>query len=116
MCIKNSSANWRRSLFLLHSVVTTLMFHLALYGLFHFNHTFTEMEKRHSRLLPLIYALESSFKCFSFSAVLVSNHTIVTQFCKDHNIGLVLVGPEALLAAGKLIKSLNKPKWTEKYI
>ncbi|TRZ10499.1 hypothetical protein HGM15179_016612 [Zosterops borbonicus] len=34
------------------------------------------------------------------SAVLVSNHTIVTQFCKDHNIGLVLVGPEALLAAG----------------
>ncbi|NXO99821.1 PUR2 protein, partial [Certhia brachydactyla] len=37
---------------------------------------------------------------FSFSAVLVSNHTIVTQFCKDHNIGLVLVGPEALLAAG----------------
>ncbi|NWW03543.1 PUR2 protein, partial [Oreocharis arfaki] len=36
----------------------------------------------------------------SNSAVLVSNHTIVTQFCKDHNIGLVLVGPEALLAAG----------------
>ncbi|KAF2978286.1 hypothetical protein EK904_006633, partial [Melospiza melodia maxima] len=32
--------------------------------------------------------------------VLVSNHTIVTQFCKDHNIGLVVVGPEALLAAG----------------
>ncbi|RLV85316.1 hypothetical protein DV515_00016088 [Chloebia gouldiae] len=36
----------------------------------------------------------------SNSAVLVSNHTIVTQFCKDHNIGLVVVGPEALLAAG----------------
>ncbi|NWV34429.1 PUR2 protein, partial [Grantiella picta] len=36
----------------------------------------------------------------SNSAVLVSNHTIVTQFCKDHNIGLVLVGPEILLAAG----------------
>ncbi|XP_015474302.2 trifunctional purine biosynthetic protein adenosine-3-like isoform X2 [Parus major] len=36
----------------------------------------------------------------SNSAVLVSNHTIVTQFCKDHNIGLVLAGPEALLAAG----------------
>ncbi|NXG18190.1 PUR2 protein, partial [Grallaria varia] len=36
----------------------------------------------------------------SSSAVLVSNHTIVTQFCKDHNIGLVLVGEEALLAAG----------------
>uniref|UniRef100_U3JI50 phosphoribosylformylglycinamidine cyclo-ligase n=1 Tax=Ficedula albicollis TaxID=59894 RepID=U3JI50_FICAL len=36
----------------------------------------------------------------SNSAVLVSNHTIVTQFCKDHNIGLVLVGPEALLEAG----------------
>ncbi|NXH19463.1 PUR2 protein, partial [Bucco capensis] len=36
----------------------------------------------------------------SNSAVLVSNHTIVTQFCKDHNIGLVLVGQEALLEAG----------------
>ncbi|XP_032535955.1 trifunctional purine biosynthetic protein adenosine-3-like isoform X4 [Chiroxiphia lanceolata] len=36
----------------------------------------------------------------SNSAVLVSNHTIVTQFCKDHNIGLVLVGEESLLAAG----------------
>ncbi|XP_069727749.1 trifunctional purine biosynthetic protein adenosine-3-like isoform X3 [Phaenicophaeus curvirostris] len=36
----------------------------------------------------------------SNSAVLVSNHTIVTQFCKDHNIGLVLVGQETLLAAG----------------
>uniref|UniRef100_A0A8C2T370 Trifunctional purine biosynthetic protein adenosine-3 n=1 Tax=Coturnix japonica TaxID=93934 RepID=A0A8C2T370_COTJA len=30
----------------------------------------------------------------------VSNHTIVTQFCKDHNIGLVVVGQESLLAAG----------------
>ncbi|KFO86881.1 Trifunctional purine biosynthetic protein adenosine-3, partial [Buceros rhinoceros silvestris] len=36
----------------------------------------------------------------SNSAVLVSNHTIVIQFCKDHNIGLVVVGQEALLAAG----------------
>uniref|UniRef100_A0A669QUY9 Trifunctional purine biosynthetic protein adenosine-3 n=1 Tax=Phasianus colchicus TaxID=9054 RepID=A0A669QUY9_PHACC len=36
----------------------------------------------------------------SNSAVLVSNHTIVTQFCKDHNIGLVVVGQETLLAAG----------------
>ncbi|XP_029459112.1 trifunctional purine biosynthetic protein adenosine-3-like [Rhinatrema bivittatum] len=36
----------------------------------------------------------------SNSAVLVSNHTILTQFCKDHNIGMVVVGPEAPLAAG----------------
>nr|XP_025041891.1 trifunctional purine biosynthetic protein adenosine-3-like isoform X2 [Pelodiscus sinensis] len=36
----------------------------------------------------------------SNSAVLVSNHTILAQFCKDHNIGLVVVGPEALLGAG----------------
>ncbi|POI25897.1 hypothetical protein CIB84_010353 [Bambusicola thoracicus] len=43
----------------------------------------------------------SSYISFSFSAVLVSNHTIVTQFCKDHNIGLVVVGQESLLAAGK---------------
>ncbi|XP_053872435.1 trifunctional purine biosynthetic protein adenosine-3-like [Malaclemys terrapin pileata] len=36
----------------------------------------------------------------SNSAVLVSNHTILAQFCKDHNIGLVVVGPEAHLGAG----------------
>ncbi|CAM5079294.1 unnamed protein product [Eretmochelys imbricata] len=36
----------------------------------------------------------------SNSAVLVSNHTILAQFCKDHNIGLVVVGPETLLGAG----------------
>uniref|UniRef100_A0A8C3FE53 Trifunctional purine biosynthetic protein adenosine-3 n=1 Tax=Chrysemys picta bellii TaxID=8478 RepID=A0A8C3FE53_CHRPI len=36
----------------------------------------------------------------SNSAVLVSNHTILAQFCKDHNIGLVVVGPEARLGAG----------------
>ncbi|XP_078088927.1 trifunctional purine biosynthetic protein adenosine-3 [Mustelus asterias] len=36
----------------------------------------------------------------SNSAVSVSNHTILAQYCKDHNIGLVVVGPEAPLAAG----------------
>nr|XP_033805659.1 trifunctional purine biosynthetic protein adenosine-3-like [Geotrypetes seraphini] len=36
----------------------------------------------------------------SNSAVLVSNHSILAQFCKDHNIGMVVVGPEAPLAAG----------------
>ncbi|NXF13285.1 PUR2 protein, partial [Smithornis capensis] len=43
----------------------------------------------------------------SNSAVLVSNHTIVTQFCKDHNIGLVLVGEEALLAAAGIVDDLR---------
>ncbi|XP_063160774.1 trifunctional purine biosynthetic protein adenosine-3-like [Candoia aspera] len=36
----------------------------------------------------------------SNSAVLISNHTILAQFCKDHNVGFVIAGPEALLAAG----------------
>ncbi|XP_042316347.1 trifunctional purine biosynthetic protein adenosine-3-like [Sceloporus undulatus] len=36
----------------------------------------------------------------SNSAVLISNHTILAQFCKDHNIGFVIAGPEATLAAG----------------
>ncbi|XP_072901147.1 trifunctional purine biosynthetic protein adenosine-3 isoform X1 [Hemitrygon akajei] len=36
----------------------------------------------------------------SNSAVSVSNHAILAQYCKDHNIGLVVVGPEAPLAAG----------------
>ncbi|KAG9262168.1 trifunctional purine biosynthetic protein adenosine-3 [Astyanax mexicanus] len=34
------------------------------------------------------------------SAVSVSNHSILAQFCKDHNVGLVVVGPEVPLAAG----------------
>ena len=33
--------------------------------------------------------------------VSVSNHSILAQFCKDHNVGLVLVGPEVPLAAGR---------------
>uniref|UniRef100_A0A670XXR9 ATP-grasp domain-containing protein n=1 Tax=Pseudonaja textilis TaxID=8673 RepID=A0A670XXR9_PSETE len=36
----------------------------------------------------------------SNSDVLISNHTILSQFCKDHNIGCVIAGPETLLAAG----------------
>ncbi|XP_076838612.1 trifunctional purine biosynthetic protein adenosine-3 [Brachyhypopomus gauderio] len=36
----------------------------------------------------------------SNSAVSVSNHAILAQYCKDHNVGLVVVGPEAPLAAG----------------
>lgn len=38
----------------------------------------------------------------SISGVLISNHTILSQFCKDHNIGCVIAGPETLLDAGKL--------------
>lgn len=33
--------------------------------------------------------------------VSVSNHTILAQFCKDHHVGLVVVGPEVPLAAGE---------------
>ncbi|XP_032412486.1 trifunctional purine biosynthetic protein adenosine-3-like [Xiphophorus hellerii] len=36
----------------------------------------------------------------SNSEVSVSNHSILAQFCKDHHVGLVVVGPEAPLAAG----------------
>ncbi|CAI5638286.1 unnamed protein product [Oreochromis niloticus] len=36
----------------------------------------------------------------SNSEVSVSNHTILAQFCKDHHVGLVVVGPEVPLAAG----------------
>ncbi|KAM8872237.1 trifunctional purine biosynthetic protein adenosine-3 isoform 2-T2 [Synchiropus picturatus] len=34
------------------------------------------------------------------SEVSVSNHGILAQFCKDHHVGLVVVGPEVPLAAG----------------
>ncbi|KAM9327412.1 trifunctional purine biosynthetic protein adenosine-3 isoform 2-T2 [Pholidichthys leucotaenia] len=36
----------------------------------------------------------------SNSEVSVNNHMILAQFCKDHNVGLVVVGPEVPLAAG----------------
>lgn len=32
--------------------------------------------------------------------VSISNHSILAQYCKDHNVGLVVVGPEVPLAAG----------------
>ncbi|KAI3366010.1 hypothetical protein L3Q82_009839 [Scortum barcoo] len=41
----------------------------------------------------------------SNSEVLVSNHAILAQFCKDHHVGLVVVGPEVPLAAGTLFSS-----------
>lgn len=67
------------------------------------NHTFKgdRTLKLLSSISYLGFVAVSSYISFSFSAVLVSNHTIVTQFCKDHNIGLVVVGQETLLAAGK---------------
>ncbi|XP_033835220.1 trifunctional purine biosynthetic protein adenosine-3 [Periophthalmus magnuspinnatus] len=34
------------------------------------------------------------------SEVSISNHSILAQFCKDHHVGLVVVGPEVPLAAG----------------
>ncbi|TRY92781.1 hypothetical protein DNTS_024852 [Danionella cerebrum] len=34
------------------------------------------------------------------SEVSVNNHSILAQFCKGHNVGLVVVGPEVPLAAG----------------
>ncbi|XP_072304881.1 trifunctional purine biosynthetic protein adenosine-3 [Eucyclogobius newberryi] len=34
------------------------------------------------------------------SEVSVSNHSILAQFCKEHHVGLVVVGPEVPLAAG----------------
>lgn len=36
----------------------------------------------------------------SGAEVSVSNHSILAQYCKDHHVGLVIVGPEAPLAAG----------------
>lgn len=39
--------------------------------------------------------------------VSVSNHTILAQFCKDHHVGLVVVGPEVPLAAGELAPSCH---------
>lgn len=43
---------------------------------------------------------EYDSKCLSRAEVSISNHTILAQFCKDHQVGLVVVGPEVPLAAG----------------
>uniref|UniRef100_UPI00358E180B trifunctional purine biosynthetic protein adenosine-3 n=1 Tax=Myxine glutinosa TaxID=7769 RepID=UPI00358E180B len=34
------------------------------------------------------------------SNVSLTNHSLLAQYCKDHNIGMVIIGPEAYLAAG----------------
>lgn len=45
--------------------------------------------------------LKSVIEAVSLHAeVSVSNHAILAQFCKDHHVGLIVVGPEVPLAAG----------------
>lgn len=41
--------------------------------------------------------------------VSVSNHSILAQFCKEHSVGLVVVGPEVPLAAGEWHTYLSSP-------
>lgn len=43
----------------------------------------------------------------SLTAVSVSNHAALAQFCRDQEIRLVVVGPEVPLAAGKRKKTKN---------
>lgn len=40
---------------------------------------------------------------FLLAAVSVNDHSALAQFCKDEKIELVVVGPEAPLAAGNLV-------------
>ncbi|XP_032413116.1 uncharacterized protein LOC116716305 [Xiphophorus hellerii] len=57
----------------------------------------------------------------SNSEVSVSNHSILAQFCKDHHVGLVVVGPEAPLAAGSsgiqkvFLPSFGEAPWFDLY-
>lgn len=41
-----------------------------------------------------------NYESLSRAEVSISNHAILAQFCRDHQVGLVVVGPEAPLAAG----------------
>lgn len=43
----------------------------------------------------------------SSTAVSVSNHAALAQFCRDQEIRLVVVGPEVPLAAGKTKQAQN---------
>lgn len=49
-----------------------------------------------------IYSPKHSSNTVSRAEVSISNHTILAQFCKDHQVGLVVVGPEVPLAAGSV--------------
>lgn len=40
---------------------------------------------------------------FLFTAISISDHSALAQFCKDEEIEFVVVGPEAPLAAGKVL-------------
>lgn len=45
---------------------------------------------------------ESSLTTLVFlTAISVSSHSVLAQFCRDQEIKLVVVGPEVPLAAGK---------------
>lgn len=58
--------------------------------------------KHTDHMYDLAFIFTFAFFCI-FLAVSVSNHAILAQYCKDHNVGLVVVGPEAPLAAGKCV-------------
>lgn len=49
--------------------------------------------------------MQSYHTFLSLTAVSVSNHAALAQFCRDQEIRLVVVGPEVPLAAGKRKKT-----------
>lgn len=61
---------------------------------------FTQKLFEHWYFLNSTFYFNFDFNVCLHSEVLVSNHTILAQFCKDHHVGLVVVGPEVPLAAG----------------
>uniref|UniRef100_A0A4W5QT94 ATP-grasp domain-containing protein n=1 Tax=Hucho hucho TaxID=62062 RepID=A0A4W5QT94_9TELE len=56
----------------------------------------------HTQLVLMAPGNAGTANCgkISNSEVSVSNHSILAQFCKEHSVGLVVVGPEVPLAAG----------------
>lgn len=44
---------------------------------------------------------------FSVTVISISDHSALAQFCKDEEIEFVVVGPEAPLAAGKVLFCLS---------
>lgn len=64
---------------------------------------FSEVQKCFSHIFTLfaLFSISIFGRLLCVSEVSVSNHSILAQFCKDHHVGLVVVGPEVPLAAGE---------------
>ncbi len=67
----------------------------------HFSYQYKYVNSMHLKMHSQASCVHGVIIFYLFPEVSVNNHAILSQYCKDHNVGLVVVGPEVPLAAGE---------------